>query len=281
MDGQAAVAPGSVAAIAGRNHVMQGNAAARRQCRRLAGRAIHPGHPPAPHNFGLGNVLQVDHAENVIGETIEMRGNRGVASACPPQAIDAEARHFEKGDFSHLGGTGNIVNAQARSEFLAVGNTIGQRILEITADVVVRLHGHDIRPVGEQKQVVGNLQVMRPGKVSASEEADRLQVAWIRRIQNRYSVAEHVADIKMPAVEHDLNAVRPSANIAVGQMTEALSDALRRNCTFLRARLPGTGRQRRETKQTFPAIAPSDRRHVCPVPKLHNQLTRLLHEDRI
>ncbi len=113
MDGEAAVAPGSVASIAGRNHVVEGNAAARYQCRRLAGRAIHPGHPPAPHNFRLRNVLQVDHAEKMIGETIQMRGNRGVASACPPQAIDAEAWHFEKGDLSHLGGTRNIVNAQA------------------------------------------------------------------------------------------------------------------------------------------------------------------------
>ena len=84
VDGEAAVAPGSVAAIASRNHVMQGNAAARRQGRRLASRAIHPGHPPAPHDFGLGNVLQVDHAENVIGETVEMRGHRGIASARPP-----------------------------------------------------------------------------------------------------------------------------------------------------------------------------------------------------
>src|SRR5229473_3094578 len=112
MNGEATVAPGSVAAIASRNHVMQGHAAARRQRRRLAGRAIHPGHPPAPHNFRLRNVLQVDHAEKMIGETIQMRGNRGVASACPPEAINAEAWHFEKGYLSHLGGTRNIVNAQ-------------------------------------------------------------------------------------------------------------------------------------------------------------------------
>jgi len=65
----------------------------------------------------------------------------------------------------------------------------------------------------------------------------------------------------MTAVEHDLNTVRASADIAVGQMAEALSDALRRNWTFLnvglRGRLPGTVRQRRETKQPFPAVAPS------------------------
>ena len=262
MNGEAAVAPGSVATIARRNHVMQGNAATRSQGRRLTGSAIHPGHPPAPDNFGLGNVLQVNHAENVIGETIEMRCNGRVASAGPPQAIDSEARHFEKGDLPHLGRARNVVNAQARSEFLAVGNTISQRILEVTARMfVVRLHGHDIRAIGQQQQVVGNLQVMCPRKITASEEADRLGVAWIRGIKNRYSITEHVADIEMPAIEHDLNAVRPAANIAIRQMTEMFPDALRRNRSLLGGCLSCTRCQRRHTKETFPASAPGDR-HV-------------------
>ena len=154
------------------------------------------------------------------------------------------------------------MNTQARAEFLAVGNAIGQRILEITANVVVRLHGDDVRAIGEQQQVIGNLEVMGPGKVSSGEEADRFQFARIGRIQDRDSVAEHVADIKMPAVEHHLNAVGPAANIAVREMTEALSDALRRNGVILRVRLQGAGRQCRETQQTFSAIAPSDGRHV-------------------
>jgi hypothetical protein len=83
-------------------------------------------------------------------------------------------------------------------------------------NVVVRLHGHNVRPVGEQQQVVGNLQMMRPGRVSAREKTDRFQVARIRRIQYRDSIAEHVADINMPTVAHDLNAVRPSAKIGIG-----------------------------------------------------------------
>ena len=37
-------------------------------------------------------------------------------------------------------------------------------VLEIAADVVVRLHSHDIRAISEQKQVVRNLQVMRSVK---------------------------------------------------------------------------------------------------------------------
>jgi hypothetical protein len=43
---------------------------------------------------------------------------------------------------------------------------------------------------------------------------------------------------------------------------KALPDALRRNGAILRVGGRGTGRQRRETKQTFSAIAPSDRHGV-------------------
>src|SRR5579862_9819671 len=100
---------------------------------------------------------------------------------------------------------------------------------------------------------------MCPRIVTAREEADRLKAAWIRRIQNRYSVAEHVADIQVPAVQHDLNAVRPAANIAVGQMMETSPDALRRNYTFLRrVRPPEAIGQRCETQETFRTIASSD-----------------------
>jgi hypothetical protein len=71
--------------------------------------------------------------------------------------------------------------------------------------------------------------MMGTGKVSASEEAHGPELARIGRIEDRHSVAEHVADIEMPAIKHDLNTIRPSANIAVGQMTQALSDTSRRN----------------------------------------------------
>src|SRR5215467_3922738 len=84
MDGEAAIAPSTVAPITGRNHMVQSDSAACRQSRRLACRAIHSWHPPPPHNLGLRDVLQVHHAEKVIGKTIEMRGHGGIASARPP-----------------------------------------------------------------------------------------------------------------------------------------------------------------------------------------------------
>src|SRR5437867_4948606 len=108
---------------------MQSNPAARSEGRRLAGRPIHARQPPTRHNLGFGDVLEVDDRENVVGETIKMRRNEGVASARPPQAVDAEALHFEKGNLLHLGRTGNVVNAQTRTESLTVGVAVGKLVL--------------------------------------------------------------------------------------------------------------------------------------------------------
>ena len=171
----------------------------------------------------------------MVGETIKMRRNEGVASARPPQAVDAEALHFEKGNFLHLGRTGNVVNAQARTEFLTVGDAVGKRILEIAAQVVVGLHRHNVRAISQKQHIFGNLEVMRPCVVAAGEKADRLQPARIRGIQDRHAVTEHVADINMAAVEHNLDAVRTTAKIAVRQMTDAAPNALRRNRSFFRS----------------------------------------------
>src|ERR1700679_592193 len=100
---------------------------------------------------------------------------------------------------------------------------------------------------------------MRPGKVSASEEADRLRLARIRCIQNRNAVAEHVPDVKMPSVEHHLDAVRAPAKVAPGQMPEAIPNAFRRNHSLMfNARLPRRLfrkiRQPGGTQQTLRAI---------------------------
>src|ERR1700691_6272737 len=107
---------------------------------------------------------------------------------------------------------------------------------------------------------------MRASVISPGEKADRLEPAWIRSIKNRDSIAEHVADVKMPAVEHDLNAIRPAAEVAVRQMLKTLSDTLWMNRGLLRrSRLPGTRHQRRETQQTFHAIASSDCLHALAI----------------
>src|SRR6202008_4271795 len=114
-------------------------------------------------------------------------------------------------------------------------------------------------PVCEQKKILFNLQVMGTRKISAGEKADRLQPARIRGVEDRHSIAEHVADIKVGAIQHDLHAVWAPADIAVRQMAEPMPDSLRRYLSFFyRGRLPGSVRGRCETKQAFHITAAID-----------------------
>ena len=121
------------------------------------------------------------------------------------------------------------MNAQARAKLLALGDAVGERVLEVAAHVVVGLHRDDVRAVGEQQQIVGHLQVMRASVDSRGEEADRLQPARIGGVENRHAIAEHVADIDVAAVHHHLDAVGAPALIAVRQVPDAVPDALRWN----------------------------------------------------
>ena len=156
------------------------------------------------------------------------------------------------------------MNAEAGTEFLAVGDAVGQRVLEIAADIVVGLHRHDIRAIGEQQQIFGHLQMMRAGVVAAGEKSDGLQPPRIRRIEYRHAVAEHVADIEMTAIDHDLDAVRPSADIAVGNVIDAPADSLHwnRNVHCGTRGLRKISRQR-QAEQRFQVFAAIDTCHVA------------------
>src|SRR5436309_16123956 len=70
---------------------------------------------------------------------------------------------------------------------------------------------------------------MRSGVVSAGEKAYRLQPARIRCIEDRHTVAEHVADIEVPAIDHNLHAVGPPTNVAVGNVLDTPANPLRRH----------------------------------------------------
>ena len=94
-------------------------------------------------------------------------------------------------------------------------------------------------------------------------EFDGLDLARVRRVENRDAVAEHVPDVEVAAVEHDLHAIGPSADVAVRDVPEAMAGALRRNGGGLRGTdALGCGRQSRQAKQTLRAIAPCDRGHA-------------------
>ena len=121
------------------------------------------------------------------------------------------------------------MNAQTRSELRSFRDAVDKVVLEVPAHVVVRLRGHDVGPVGEQQHIVGDLQVMRARTGARGEEADRLQLTGIRGVENRDAIAEHVADVNMAAVDHDLDAVGAAALIAVRQVPDPAPDARRRN----------------------------------------------------
>ena len=85
--------------------------------------------------------------------------------------------------------------------------------------------------------------------VTTGKEPNGLEPPGIRGIENRQAITEHVIDIKMAPIQHDLHAVGTAANIAVGQMTDLMTDPLRRNWSILR-RARGGLRQQRQRCQS-------------------------------
>ena len=51
----------------------------------------------------------------------------------------------------------------------------------------------------------------------------------IRSVENRHPVVEHVADIDVTAIDHDLDAVGPAALVAVRHVPDSAADAGWRN----------------------------------------------------
>src|SRR3954464_2733146 len=117
MNGEAAIAPGGIAAIARRDHVMQRKTLALWR-RRPAGRAVHARQPPFRDDLRLRDGLEIDHAKDVVGEPVEMRRHIGIAPARPPQPVDAEAGHLEERDLAHLVRLRYVVDREAAAEFL-------------------------------------------------------------------------------------------------------------------------------------------------------------------
>ena len=113
-----------------------------------------PGSHHCDTMVGLVMGLQIDNAQDAVGEPVEMRRDIGIAAASPPQPVDPESRHLQEGDLARLRGAGNVMDGKAGAERLAIGDAVGQRVLEIAAPGVVGLHGDDIGAVGEQQQIV-------------------------------------------------------------------------------------------------------------------------------
>src|SRR5262249_44394232 len=101
------------------------------------------------------------------------------------------------------------------------------------------------------------LQVMGTRVITTRKEPNRLRPPGIRGIENRQAIAEHVTDIKMAPVQHDLHAVGTAADVAVGQMTDLMADPLRRDWSILRRARGGLRQQRQrcQSNQRFQMFA--------------------------
>src|SRR3989442_10283061 len=105
--------------------------------------------------------------------------------------------------------------------------------------------------------------MVRTRIVARREKAHNLQPARIRGIEDGYAVAEHVANVKVAAADHDLDAVWAAAEIAVRQVADAASNAPLRNRSFFRSPsfLRKVGR-RCQAGQTFHIFTASECGHV-------------------
>jgi hypothetical protein len=73
----------------------------------------------------------------------------------------------------------------------------------------------DARTVDGQEQVLVDLEMDGPGVGRAGDELDGLRARGIADVDDRDPVAERVADVGVPAVDHDLDAVAPAALVRV------------------------------------------------------------------
>src|ERR1051326_5350902 len=103
--------------------------------------------------------------------------------------------------------------------------------------------------------------MMRTRVVASGKKPHRFEMPWIRSIKNSHAVAEHMADIKVVPVHHDLHGVGPPANIAVCDMAESVPYTFRRNRNVfgrsIRLGKRKNGRRRSHSEQSFqifPAI---------------------------
>src|SRR2546421_241929 len=88
--------------------------------------------------------------------------------------------------------------------------------------------------------------------LAGGEEPDGLQVARVGRVQNGDAIAEHVSDVNVLFAGHHLNAVGPSADVAVGNVLDALPDSLRRNFDIGRVCRRHAGDSIRATRSRAP-----------------------------
>ena len=206
-DRQAAVAPRRIGEVAGDDRVVQRVALAG-PARRLAGGLVHPRQPEPPDHLGPGRVLHVDDRQHMVGKALPVARGIGIAPADIPQPVQPQPVDRHKADLARLGRFRDVEHPQPGGEgLLALGEGVGDRGLEVVVGVGIALHHPDVRRIDRQQQVAMGLQVKGARVGRRGEETHRARVLRVAHVDDGKPVAEHMPDIGMALVHHDLHAV--------------------------------------------------------------------------
>ena len=193
-----------------------------RPVRRLAGRLVHAGNPPAAGLARLRRIAHVDGDEDVVGEAVDQRRGIGPAPAGVPDAMDAAALDRHEADAARLGGLRDVVDGEPRGP-VARGFLFDFRGADHLAELAFVIGllvgelggGEHVLGVDDEQQIAVGLQMDVPGAGRRGEIIRRLRVFRIAHVDDREALREHVADIGVATMHHDLHAVGPAALVGM------------------------------------------------------------------
>ncbi len=148
------------------------------------------------------------------------------------------------------------MNRQSRSKLFAIGDAVGERVLEVAAHAVTGLRRDDVRSVRCQQHAAGDLDVAGAGVVAGRPESDRFEGSGVGGVQHRDAVAEHMAEIDVLAIDHDLRAVGPAALIGAGDVPALVPDPLGPGSARRRARFQARRPQRKSPAGSWRRVMP-------------------------
>src|SRR6185312_4700710 len=181
---------------------------------------MHARNPPAAGFAGLRRVAHVDGHEDVIGEAIEQHRGVGPAPASVPEPVYTAAFDGHEADTPGPFGICNVVDRETGAPVAhALGPRGADRLAEGAA-VIGALIGKLFRRehvlgVDDEQQVVVRLQMDGPGVRRSLDVGQRARVLRIAHVEHGKAAGEHVRDIGVAAMHHELHAVGPAALAAV------------------------------------------------------------------
>src|SRR5581483_382987 len=169
----------------------------------------------------LRRIAHVDGHEDVIGEAVEQRRDIGPSPAGIPDAVHAAALDRHEADLSRRLRLADVVDRESRrpvarrSLLLRGADHLAELAFVIGALVGELDRGEHVLGVDHQEQLVMRLQVDGPGVRWCRNIVHRARMFRIAHVENAEALGEHVADIGVAAMHHDLHTVGPAALIAV------------------------------------------------------------------